>query len=458
MYTVAKMSALVTKDPLKVIEISAQAKGYLKNTAAEGLNFRKSTTGEKTLCAFSDASYAPDGECSHGCTIISYQGSTMMWKSGRQSVVSLSTAESELLEIIEALTAGESLFVMLNELEEGILKVAWCDSQAAVSILSREGGSWRTRHLRIRASFARDIVQRGEWALHHMGGLEMIADIGTKPLTSSRLRFLKKLMNLEEIKNDQVPEENIEIEEKSGIVKEGVAVDLEKISKAVKVITLLAVLGSAEAEGEEVKEKEDEEEGLFLFLCVYTIAVILVMNLGRMIAWFVWEATSRIYKKVNGHFPKQEEEEEKSERSPAEMMELQQVEKSKGNRLEVTGESSTAGSSTDGATSVTKPMATSANSEALEIFTTKTGVVYHTDRKCQYLKRAHTGEFRSSRFCHLCRKAKKEEPLRGDTLKIGDWGSSYHHVNGCDFSRFCKKFEMCLVCKEKGGIKTPTKR
>eukprot|EP00434_Breviolum_minutum_P029251 symbB.v1.2.025873.t1/scaffold2543.1/size76562/5 len=446
MHTVAKMSALVTKDPLKVIEISAQAKGYLKNTAAEGLNFRKSTTGE-TLCAFSDASYAPDGECSHGCTIISYQGSTMMWKSGRQSVVSLSTAESELLEIIEALTAGESLFVMLNELEEGILKVAWCDSQAAVSILSCEGGSWRTRHLRIRASFARDIVQRGEWALHHMGGLEMIADIGTKPLTSSRLRFLKKLMNLEEIKNDQVPEENIEIEEKSGIVKEGVAVDLEKISKAVKVITLLAVLGTAEAEGEEVKEKEDEEEGLFLFLCVYTIAVILVMNLGRMIAWFVWEATSRIYKKVNGHFPKQEEE-EKSERSPAEMMELQQVEKSKGNRLEVTRESSTAGSSTDGATSVTKPMATSAISEALEIFTTKTGVVYHTDRKCQYLKRAHTGEFRSSRFCHLCRKAKKEEPLRGDTLKIGDWGSSYHHV----------KFEMCLVCKEKGGIKTPTKR
>lgn len=458
MYTVAKMSALVTKDPLKVIEISAQAKGYLKNTAAEGLNFRKSTTGEKTLCAFSDASYAPDGECSHGCTIISYQGSTMMWKSGRQSVVSLSTAESELLEIIEALTAGESLFVMLNELEEGILKVAWCDSQAAVSILSCEGGSWRTRHLRIRASFARDIVQRGEWALHHMGGLEMIADIGTKPLTSSRLRFLKKLMNLEEIKNDRVPEENIEIEEKSGIVKEGVAVDLEKISKAVKVITLLAVLGSAEAEGEEVKEKEDEEEGLFLFLCAYTIAVILVMNLGRMIAWFVWEATLRIYKKVDGHFPKQEEEEEKSERSPAEMMELQQVEKSKGNRLEVTGESSTAGSSTDGATSVTKPMATSAISEALEIFTTKTGVVYHTDRKCQYLKRTHTGEFRSSRFCHLCRKAKKEEPLRGDTLKIGDWGSSYHHVNGCDFSRFCKKFEMCLVCKEKGGIKTPTKR
>ena len=179
----------------------------------------------------------------------------------------------------------------------------------------------------------------------------MIADIGAKPLTSGRLRFLKKLMNLEEIKNDQVTEseEDIKIEEKSGIVDEGVAVDLEKISKAVKVITLLAVLGTADAEGEEVKKEEGEDEGLFLFLCVYTIAVTLVMNLGRMIAWFVWEATSRIYKKVDEQFSKQgedeEEEEEKAERSPAEMMKLQQVEESKGNRLEVTGESSTAGSS-----------------------------------------------------------------------------------------------------------------
>ena len=117
-FAVAKMSALVTKDPGRVLEIASQAKGYLKGTATEGLNFKKSVDGEKTLCAFSDASYAPDGESSHGCTIIAYQGSTMMWKSGRQSVVSLSMAESEMLEVIEALTAGESLFVIINELED----------------------------------------------------------------------------------------------------------------------------------------------------------------------------------------------------------------------------------------------------------------------------------------------------------------------------------------------------
>ena len=77
MFTVAKMSAMVTRDPAKAIEIAQHAKGYLNGIALEGFNFEKSITGEKTLCAFPDASYAPDGECSHGCTIVTYQGSNI---------------------------------------------------------------------------------------------------------------------------------------------------------------------------------------------------------------------------------------------------------------------------------------------------------------------------------------------------------------------------------------------
>ena len=465
MFTVAKMSALVTKDPARVLEISAQAKGYLKGTAMDGLNFKKSITGEKMLCAFSDASYAPDGECSHGCTIITYQGSTMMWKSGRQTVVSLSTAESELLEIIEALTAGESLFVMINELEDGILKVAWCDSQAAVSILSCEGGSWRTRHLRIRASFARDIVQRGEWALHHMGGLEMIADIGTKPLTSSRLRFLKGLMNLEEIKNNQVSEEDLSLVEELNTPKEGATMDLEKISTAVKVITLLAVLGTANGQGEEAKRSEEEDEGLFLFLCVYTIALIIVMTFGRMMVSFGWTLTSRVRKWWTKRIKSKQKEKEDSGIKRLDEGEkhtevrrprwLEELGASQQTAEEVNLEAS---SSAEGTAPLPVSSSTPVSSSSFEIFATRTGLVYHTDKRCQYLKRVHTGQVRESRFCSRCAEEKKEVPLRGDTIKIGDWGSPYHHVDGCISSRHLKKFNMCLVCKEKGVKNTPTKR
>ena len=354
---------------------------------------------------------------------------------------------------------------MINELEEGILKVAWCDSQAAVSILSCEGGSWRTRHLRIRASFARAIVQSGEWALHHMGGLEMIADIGTKPLTSNRLRFLKGLMNLEEIKNNQDLGEDLSLVEEPSIPKEGITMDIEKISTAVKVITLLAVLGTANGQGEEAKRSEEEDEGLFLFLCIYTIALILVMTFGRMIVSFGWTMTSRIHKWLTEGIQSKPIEKEDLEVEKLDEGEpntevrrpqwLEELGASQQTAEEVSLEAaSSAGGTAPLPVSSSKPVPP----PSFEIFTTRTGLVYHTDKGCQYLKRVHTGQVRESRFCSRCAEAKKEVPLRGDTIKIGDWGSPYHHVDGCISSRHAKKFNRCLVCQEKGVNNTPTKR
>ena len=463
MFAVAKMSALVTKDPGRVLEIASQAKGYLKGTATEGLNFKKSVDGEKTLCAFSDASYAPDGESSHGCTIITYQGSTMMWKSGRQSVVSLSTAESEMLEVIEALTAGESLFVIINELEDEILKLAWCDSQAAVAILSCEGGSWRTRHLRIRAAFARALVQRGEWALHHMGGLEMIADIGTKSLASSRLRFLKGLMNLEEIKNYNVENKDLDENEELTIEGQGAVMDLEKVSQAVKVLTLLAVLGTAKGQKDGEAGKEEEDDDLFLFLCIYTIAVILVMKLGQVLASMAWAMALKIRERLAEGEDQQEVKKGKepvSEESEEEVpiprpKDLELINKENGPRT--TGASSTTMASSS---NEAVPVASRLSSSTLtfEVLTTKTGLVYHTDRKCQYLRRVHTGQVRESRFCIQCAEMKREKPQRGDTLKINDWGSACHLEDGCFLSRSFKKFSQCLVCQGNGANNAPTKR
>ena len=81
-------------------------------------------------------------------------------------------------------------------ISSNVARVAWCDSQAAFSILSNEGGSWRTRHLGIRASYARATIKQGNWLLHHLAGAQMIADIGTKALTASRMEFLKNVLGM----------------------------------------------------------------------------------------------------------------------------------------------------------------------------------------------------------------------------------------------------------------------
>ena len=78
----------------------------------------------------------------------------------------------------------------------GGLRTLWTDSQSALSMVVNEGGSWRTRHLRLKSAHARMRVLTGEWNIRHMSGESMVSDIGTKPLAAARLEFLKREMDM----------------------------------------------------------------------------------------------------------------------------------------------------------------------------------------------------------------------------------------------------------------------
>ena len=58
--------------------------------------------------AMSDASLAPEDDASHGAFIIEVGQCPIFWRSGRQSFVTLSTAEAEMV-VIESMGAGESM-------------------------------------------------------------------------------------------------------------------------------------------------------------------------------------------------------------------------------------------------------------------------------------------------------------------------------------------------------------
>ena len=103
-------------------------------------------------------------------------GSTpIFWRSGRQGFVTLSAAEAELTQIVEGMVAGESIYVILAELYPTISKVLKTDGMSALAILTKNGGNWRTRHLR-----------------QHVSGERML----TKPLTSTPIEFLKNLVGM----------------------------------------------------------------------------------------------------------------------------------------------------------------------------------------------------------------------------------------------------------------------
>lgn len=126
--------------------------------------------------------------------------SPVFWRSGRQGFVTLYTAESELTEIVEGMVAGEATAVIINELYGQMIKVVKTDSLSAVAILCHDGGSWRTRHLCLRAAFARQSVVAGAWMIQLVPGDVMIADIGAKSFTVARLEFFNKPMGMRILK------------------------------------------------------------------------------------------------------------------------------------------------------------------------------------------------------------------------------------------------------------------
>ena len=120
-----------------------------------------------------------------------------MWRSARQQLGTLSTAESELLEGVEGVVLANATKALLEELRGGCIKTfLHLDNQSALQLLQGSTGSRRTRHLRLRASFIRERIQQGDLCILFEPGLTQRADLETKPFTRERLQQLIQLWNM----------------------------------------------------------------------------------------------------------------------------------------------------------------------------------------------------------------------------------------------------------------------
>ena len=192
-FATSRCAQEILPHPSWVIEQATQVWKYLKSTPNEGLEFQPGKGegwdgGPKSLEVYTDSSFAasPETQASHGAVMVLWNGALMFWKSGRQPFPALSTAESELLEAIEGLQTGDAVDSMIQEHEEPYVKTLFVDNLAATGFFSDGHANWRTRHLRLRAQHVRWRITNLDWRVRHMPGTIMIADLGTKPLSSQR--------------------------------------------------------------------------------------------------------------------------------------------------------------------------------------------------------------------------------------------------------------------------------
>ena len=238
MFVVAKLASLISRDPGQVIQLSTQVWQYLAGTLDYGLIFKKEEECRE-LGVYTDSSF---GDVCHGCVLVKWGQSLLLWKSSRQPVITVSTAESELVEIMDGACAGDAIRVIMEEaLDVKARPTSFTDSSSALSIVAGESGSWRTRHLRKRASALRSRVMTGDWMVRHLAGAVMPADIGTKVLSVERFNTLRNLLGM-----DHLPPEPVKKE--SGDCRGGQKSEVMK--KALQAIVLAAKITQAKGQDE----------------------------------------------------------------------------------------------------------------------------------------------------------------------------------------------------------------
>ena len=210
-YATNKIAQIMSKCPRHAIRCSENLIRYLRRTSQLGLRFEPVDDVElfgqggqlgapralALLEIFADASFAPDNQKSQTGIVATFGGSCIGWVSTRQSVTSLSTAESELHSTLDGVVLMQTLGPILEDiLEAPVRKLVYNDNLSCVSLFTAPSGVWRTRHLRLKAKAFREQLENEQYELRHLVGRWMLGDVCTKPVPAPRLRELCQLMNM----------------------------------------------------------------------------------------------------------------------------------------------------------------------------------------------------------------------------------------------------------------------
>ncbi|SGY55182.1 BQ5605_C006g03983 [Microbotryum silenes-dioicae] len=135
---------------------------YLRATYRDELLYTRGKTGITGVVGYSDAN----------------------WGACRQSRVADSTTDAEYLALSHAGKEGIYLSQLLEELhvQSGIPAHICTDNEAAAAVARDPVRASGTQHIRLREHFVRDMVNRGEISLSHVGTSNMVADIFTKAI------------------------------------------------------------------------------------------------------------------------------------------------------------------------------------------------------------------------------------------------------------------------------------
>lgn len=162
---------------------------YMVTTKTRGLLFQGG--GDMRLRSYTDASWADDTDTrrSTGGMVFKLAGAPVVFKSGRQTIVTLSSTEAEYVQLTLAAKEANAIAKLLDELGEFYTAVVrpvtiYKDNQPAIDITNRTKTSsdGRTKHIDTRFRYIQQELAAGNVVIEWVPTHEQAADGLTKAL------------------------------------------------------------------------------------------------------------------------------------------------------------------------------------------------------------------------------------------------------------------------------------
>ena len=163
---------------------------YLRNTKEMLLVYG----GEQELKVrgYSDASFQTDRDDSKSQSgwVFTLNGGAVTWKSSKQDTVALSTCESEYIAASEASKEATWIKNFIGDLgvvpsNEDPIEI-FCDNEGAVALTKEPRDHGRSRHIKRKYHYIRNVVEEGEIVVKRVSSEENPADPFTKGLAFDR--------------------------------------------------------------------------------------------------------------------------------------------------------------------------------------------------------------------------------------------------------------------------------